>query len=64
MTARHTADPATLMTVTAGGRRIAGFILARGKSGFEATRANGQSLGMFDNANAAADAIADAVQKA
>ncbi len=39
------------------GRRCIGFILARGKLGFEAMARDEQSLGLFRSRRAAADAL-------
>jgi hypothetical protein len=43
------------------GRRSLGFILARGKLGFEAIDRDEQSLGLFRSQRAAADAITQGV---
>jgi hypothetical protein len=40
-------------------QRCIGFLLSRGKLGFEAFGANEKSLGIFPNEKAAADAISE-----
>jgi hypothetical protein len=57
MTARQTSMP-TLQTITVG-RHCAGFILKRSASTFEAFDYAERSLGIFNTANAAANAVAD-----
>ena len=42
------------------GRQCVGWILARGKTGFEAFDAGERSLGLFDNQREAADAVSAA----
>jgi hypothetical protein len=48
-----------LVYVTAG-REAIGFVLARGRSGFEAFDREGRSLGLFLTAPTAANAVFDA----
>jgi hypothetical protein len=42
-----------------GGRECKGFILSRGKVGFEAFNSDQQTLGIFPNEKEAADAISE-----
>ena len=59
MTTRHRESErkhTTLQTVY-DGRRATGFLLCRGRDGYEAFDADQRSLGVFTTAKAAADAI-------
>jgi hypothetical protein len=56
-----TMRPTPLVYVTAG-RKAIGFVLARGRSGFEAFTADEQSLGLFKTQAQAADAVTDAAE--
>jgi hypothetical protein len=58
MTARATKD-SPLSSVT-NGREAIGFILARGRAGFEGFDREQHSLGLFKTAAAAANAVFDA----
>jgi hypothetical protein len=58
MTTRNNA--ATPLAYVYDGREIVGFILARGRSGFEALDRDEKSLGFFKTAPAAANAVFDA----
>jgi hypothetical protein len=49
----------TGMATVYAGQNCLGFILARGKTGFEAFTRDEQSLGMFGTQREAADAISD-----
>lgn len=55
-----TARPAPMVTVLAG-RRAIGFILNRGKPGFEAFDLDESSLGVFAISHDAAAAISDSI---
>jgi hypothetical protein len=54
MTARSTATP---LAYVHDGQQGTGHILARGKTGFEASDADDKSLGVFESQKAAAAAI-------
>jgi hypothetical protein len=56
-----TMRPRSLVSVY-DGQRVLGFIVPRGKSGFEAFTADNVSLGLHAHMQAAADAITAAVQ--
>jgi hypothetical protein len=56
-----TADKTALLSVYSG-RLCLGFVLARGKAGFEAFTANQQSIGVFADQHAAVAAIMQAEQ--
>jgi hypothetical protein len=51
------------MSYVYAGREVLGFILARGKAGFEAFDREEQSLGMFTTQREAADAISNSKLK-
>jgi hypothetical protein len=60
-------DPMTMLSVYvpgADGRstRCMGFIMSRGKAGFEAFDANDRSLGLYPNQKGAADALSSRVE--
>jgi len=44
------------------GRECLGFVLSRGRAGFEAFTADEQSLGLFKTRAQAADAVTDAAE--
>jgi hypothetical protein len=50
-------DKAAPMVSVFDGRRCLGFVLPKGKSGFEATTADDRLLGLFPSQKEAADAI-------
>jgi hypothetical protein len=49
----------TAMATVYAGQSCLGFILARGKTGYEAFTADEKSIGMFPTQRAAADAITE-----
>ena len=58
MTARSAISPVSYVT---NGREAIGFVLARGRAGYEAFTVDEQSLGLFETAAKAANAVFDAV---
>jgi hypothetical protein len=59
MTARSATTP---MVSVVHGRACLGFILARGRAGYEAFTADEQSLGLFKTQAQAANAVTDAAE--